>query len=306
MKGGTLHAISFDVEEHFQVANLRHAFPRASWERQPSRLSIGMDRILSALEKHRAGATFFFLGWIAERHPALVRRCLDAGHEIASHGYDHAFLQDLGREGLAEDLTKTERALKSAGAPFPRGFRASTFTLTRATWWAFDELVARGYRYDSSVHPVRHPTYGVPDFEPGISEVATEKGKIVEFPVTTWRVMGRNVPVGGGGYFRLLPGFLPRSVLAKLDQEGRPGALYLHPWELDPDQPRVEAPRLARFRHYVNLDKTLPRLEALLARFRFGSMESALAEQGTPRPTAATPDPPGSPPSAPPSLGRDR
>jgi polysaccharide deacetylase family protein (PEP-CTERM system associated) len=273
-------ALSFDVEEYYQVANLRSCFARADWDRVPSRLDHGMEPILRALERAGARATFFFLGWIAERHPALVRRCLDAGHEIASHGYDHAFLQDLGRAGLAEDLARTERALQAAGAPFPRGFRASTFTLTRATWWAFDELVARGYRYDSSVHPVKHPTYGVPDFEPGISEVATEKGTIVEFPVTTWRVLGKNLPVGGGGYFRLLPGFVPRNVVAQLDREGRPAALYLHPWELDPEQPRAEAPAFARFRHYVNLEKTLPRLEALLARFRFGSMESVLAERG--------------------------
>jgi polysaccharide deacetylase family protein (PEP-CTERM system associated) len=292
VSSGTLHALSFDVEEYFQVANLRGAFPRASWDAVPSRLSIGMDRILSALDRHRAGATFFFLGWIAERHPALVRRCLDAGHEVASHGYDHAFLQDLGREGLAQDLAKTERALQAAGAPFPRGFRASTFTLTRATWWAFDELVARGYRYDSSVHPVRHPVYGVPDFDPGISRVETEKGSIVEFPVTTWRVLGRNLPVGGGGYFRLLPGFVPRSVLAGLDREGKPAALYLHPWELDPEQPRARAPAFARFRHYVNLGRTLPRLEALLARFRFGSLERVLAEQGA---TGSTSGPRGSP-----------
>jgi polysaccharide deacetylase family protein (PEP-CTERM system associated) len=277
----TLHALSFDVEEYFQVANLRQRFPRAGWDEQPSRLSIGMDRILSALDRNRASATFFFLGWIAERHPTFVRRCLDAGHEVASHGYDHAFLQDLGEGGFAEDLGRTEAALQAAGAPFPRGFRASTFTLTRKTWWAFDELCRRGYRYDSSVHPVRHPDYGVPDFDPGISEVTTPGGgRIVEFPVTTWRVLGRNLPVGGGGYFRLLPAFLPRSVLSGLDRAGTPGALYLHPWELDPEQPRAEAPAFKRFRHYVNLDRTLPRLEALLARFRFASMERVLAEQG--------------------------
>ncbi len=181
-----LHALSFDVEEYFQVANLRAQFPREGWDAVPSRLSIGMDRILSALDRAGAGATFFFLGWIAERHPALVRRCIAAGHEVASHGYDHAFLQDLGRAGLEEDLARTEAALASAGAPFPRGFRASTFTLTRSTWWAFDVLAERGYRYDSSVHPVRHPDYGVPDFDPGISRVETGSGRtIVEFPVTT-------------------------------------------------------------------------------------------------------------------------
>ena len=277
----TPHALSFDVEEYFQVANLRGSFPRERWEDVPSRIGVGMDRILAALDRAGASATFFFLGWVAERHPKLVRRCLDAGHEVASHGYDHAFLQDLGREGLAADLARTEAALAAAGAPMPRGFRASTFTLTRRTWWAFEVLAERGYRYDSSVHPVRHPTYGVPDFEPGISEVATAGGgRIVEFPVTTWRFLGRNLPVGGGGYFRLLPAFVPRAVLSGLEREGRPGSLYLHPWELDPEQPRVAAPFLARFRHYVNLGRTQPRLEALLARFRFVGLEAALRELG--------------------------
>ncbi len=276
-----LHALSFDVEEYFQVANLRESFPRADWDRVPSRLTIGMDRILSALDRAGAGATFFFLGWVAERHPALVRRCLDAGHEVASHGYDHAFLQDLGREGLEQDLARTEAALAAGGAPFPRGFRASTFTLTRRTWWAFEVLAERGYRYDSSVHPVRHPEYGVPDFDPRISVVETPEGRrIVEFPVTTWRLLGRNLPVGGGGYFRLLPACLPRAALSRLEREGRPGALYLHPWELDPEQPRASASLVKRFRHYVNLDRTLPRLQALLSRFRFASMERVLAERG--------------------------
>jgi len=276
-----LHALSFDVEEYFQVANLREQFPRAEWDSVPSRVSIGMDRALGALERAGASATFFFLGWIAERHPALLRRVLDAGHEVASHGYDHAFLQDLGREGLEQDLARTEAALQAAGAPFPRGFRASTFTLTRKTWWAFDVLASRGYRYDSSVHPVRHPDYGVPDFEPGISRVETSSGaSIVEFPVTTRRVFGHNLPVGGGGYFRLFPAAVPRSALAALERRGQPGALYLHPWELDPEQPRARAPAWKRFRHYVNLSRTLPRLEALLARFRFASLERVLVERG--------------------------
>jgi polysaccharide deacetylase family protein (PEP-CTERM system associated) len=253
-----LHAISFDVEEYFQVANLRGHFARDDWERVPSRVEVGMHAILSALEKHRAHATFFFLGWIAERHPELVRRCLDAGHEIASHGYEHLFLSDLGPERLVHDLARTEDALAAAGAPRPIGFRASTFTLTRETWWAFDVLAARGYRYDSSVHPVRHPVYGIPNFEPGISLVSAKDGtQIVEFPVSTYPLFGRNWPFGGGGYFRLLP-----------------------PWEFDPDQPRCPAPASKRFRHYLNLARTLPRLDALLARFRFGSMREVLIEQG--------------------------
>ncbi len=275
-----LHALSFDVEEYFQVANFRGAFSRADWDSVPSRLDVGMDRILSLLDRRQARATFFWLGWVAERHPALVKRCVAAGHEVASHGYEHLFLQDLGRERFVEDLRRTEEALVAAGAPHPTGFRASTFSLSRATWWAFDVLVERGYRYDSSVHPVSHPVYGVPDFEPGISQVKTSRGDIVEFPVATWRAVGRNWPVGGGGYFRLLPGWATRRAVAGLEARGRPAALYLHPWELDPDQPRVAAPMTARFRHYLNLDRTLPRLESLLERFRFGTMADALRAQG--------------------------
>jgi len=277
-----LKAISFDVEEFFQVANLSAHFPPESWDEVASRLDAGMDPVLDSLARHRAHATFFFLGWIAERRPDLVQRCLREGHEIASHGYEHRFLDDLGTpEALDEDLERTEELLVAAGAPRPRGFRASTFTLTRATWWAMDVLVKRGYVYDSSVHPVRHPTYGIPDFDPGISVVRPEAGgRLLEFPVATYPLLGRNLPVGGGGYFRLLPGAIHRAAIRGLERRGRPVALYMHPWEFDPDQPRCPAPPLKRFRHYLNLDKSLPRLERLLETFRFGTMHAVLAELG--------------------------
>lgn len=274
------HALSFDVEEFFQVANLRANFPMEGWDGVPSRLDVGMDAVLGALARHRAQATFFFLGWVAERRPDLVRRCLAEGHEIASHGYEHRFLDELGPAGLDEDLARTERALVAAGAPRPTGFRASTFTLTRRTWWAFDVLVKRGYAYDSSVHPVRHPTYGVPDFEPGISTVRAAGGAIVEFPVATLPCLGRNLPVGGGGYFRLLPLALTRRALRALERRDRPAALYLHPWEFDPGQPRQKTSAFKRFRHYLNLGRTLPRLEALLGEFRFTSLRAVLEERG--------------------------
>lgn len=275
-----LHALSFDVEEYFQVANLRHAFARESWESVDSRLSIGMDAILALLDRRGAHATFFFLGWIAEQHPEWVRRCLDAGHEVASHGYEHEFLWDLGPEKFERDLELTEAALANAGAPRPIGFRASTFTLTEQTWWAFEILARRGYRYDSSVHPVRHPVYGVPDFEPGISTVETPAGSIIEFPVATWRALGRNWPVGGGGYFRLLPIAVTQRAFARLEAAGKPGGLYLHPWEFDPAQPRVPASLSSTFRHRLNLSRSLPRLESLITRFRFGSFREALIASG--------------------------
>jgi len=275
-----LHALSFDVEEYFQVANLAGTFPRARWEHLASRLDVGMERILALLERTGARATFFFLGWVAERRPDLVRRCLSGAHEVASHGYEHRFLHELGRDGLSSDLERTELALERAGAPRPIGFRASTFTLTRETEWAFDLLVERGYRYDSSVQPVSHPSYGIPDFEPSISRVKRARGSIVEFPVATWPFLGHNLPVGGGGYFRLLPVALTERALASLERRGRRLAFYLHPWEFDPEQPRVAAPATKRFRHYVNLARTLPRLERLCRRFRFGTMREVLEDAG--------------------------
>jgi len=272
-----LHALSFDVEEYFQVANLRGSFDEGSWGDVPSRLDVGMEAILGALEQSGAHATFFFLGWIAERHPGWVVRCLEAGHEVASHGWRHAFLQDLGPEGLDEDMAKAEAAIVAAGAPKPRGFRASTFTLTRETWWAVDVIAKRGYSYDSSIHPIQHPAYGIPGFAPGISKIDTDAGGLVELPVSTWRAFGRNWPVGGGGYFRMLPGAVTRSAVRGLERRGAPACLYLHPWEFDPGQPRVEAGLSARFRHYLNLHKTLPRLERLLQEFQFGTMEQVVA-----------------------------
>lgn len=275
-----VHGLSFDVEEYFQVANFAGHFPRERWDEVPSRLDVGMDALLECLARHDTRATFFFLGWVAERRPDLVKRCLDGGHEIASHGYGHAFLQDLGPAAFEQELVRTEEALVAAGAPRPIGHRASTFTLTRRTWWAFDALVRHGYRYDSSVHPIRHPTYGVPDFEPGISTVRAAGGEILEFPVATLPLLGRNWPVGGGGYFRLLPGWVTRRAVAQLERLDRPVALYLHPWEFDPGQPRVPASWTRRFRHTLNLDRTLPRLERLIATFRFDTMRAALAARG--------------------------
>ncbi len=274
------HALSFDVEEYFQVANFSAEFPRESWDGVPTRLAIGMEPILAALEAHGAKATFFFLGWIAERYPEWVVRCLEAGHEVASHGFDHQFIWNLGPEGFDEDLLATESALAAAGAPRPRGFRACTFTITQRSWWAFDKLAARGYEYDSSVHPIRHPVYGVPSFEPGISwvrEPSMERG-VIEFPVSTLPLFGRNLPMGGGGYFRLLPGWVTRAAIARLESLGRPASIYLHPWEFDPMQPRCPASAGKRFRHYLNLDQTLPRLEAMLARFEFTTYSEVLGE----------------------------
>lgn len=272
-----LHAVSFDVEEHFQVANFARAVPRGEWDRHESRVERNVDAILALLDRAATRGTFFCLGWVAERHVAMVRRIAAAGHEIASHGYDHRFVHDLGEAGFRDDVRRTKRILEDAcGAPV-LGFRASTFTITRRTPWALGVLAEEGYRYDASIFPVRHPTYGVPD-APRTMRVEPAGGgrAIVEFPPLTMRWLGRNVGAGGGGYFRLFPLGFTRLAFRRAEREGMAGSLYLHPWELDPEQPRIPAGALATFRHRVNLAKTAPRLEALLRGFRFGTMRAAI------------------------------
>jgi len=274
-----LHAVSFDVEEHFQVANFARAIPRETWDQQPSRVERNVDVILALLERTGVRATFFTLGWVAERHPAMVRRIVERGHELASHGYDHRFVDALGEQGFREDIAKTKQILESISGTAILGFRASTFTITKRTPWALSVLAEEGYRYDASIFPVRHPTYGVPDAPRNARVEPTRGGRaIVEFPPLTVRLLGRNVAAGGGGYFRLMPLQFTSWAFDRAEAERLNGSLYLHPWEFDPEQPRVEAGLFANFRHRVNLHKTERRLEQLLRSRRFGTMRAAIEE----------------------------
>jgi polysaccharide deacetylase family protein (PEP-CTERM system associated) len=272
-----LHALSFDVEEHFQVANFARVVQRADWDGHASRVEANVERILVILDRARTGATFFVLGWVAERHPALLRRIAAAGHEIASHGYDHRFVHDLGESGFRDDVRRTKGILETAIGQPVLGFRASTFTITRRTPWALAVLAEEGHRYDASIFPVRHPSYGIPDAPRNVRVERLVGGRsIVEFPPLTIRALGRNWPAGGGGYFRLLPLRVTAWAFDRAEREGLPGSLYLHPWEFDPEQPRIDAGWLSGFRHRVNLARTAPRLERLLSHFRFGTMRSAI------------------------------
>jgi polysaccharide deacetylase family protein (PEP-CTERM system associated) len=275
------HCVSIDVEDWFQVANFFHAIPRASWDQQVSRVERNVDGILELLAARSVRATFFVLGWIAERHPQVVRRIAAAGHELGSHGVSHRFVQDLGPAAFREEARRSKDLIEQIGGARVRGFRASTFTITRATWWALDVLAEEGYEYDSSVFPVRHPRYGVPGFPPEPQRLELGGARsIVEFPPLVYRRFGRCWPAAGGGYFRLFPLWFSRHAIAQAEREGRSAVLYLHPWEFDPGQPRVAVGRLTRIRHYANLARTAPRLEALLARFRFAAMEDVLAARG--------------------------
>ena len=262
------HGLSFDVEEYFHALNLRPEAPPERWEELPRRAAASTQRLLGLLDEYGARATFFFLGWVARREPDLVRLVHAAGHEVASHGMSHAMAQELGPERFRAEARESKALLEDlVGAPI-RGFRASTFSVTPATRWAFEILAEEGYDYDSSVFPVRHDRYGWPAF-PDRPVVLGRSGGLVELPMLTLRLFGTSWPAAGGGYLRLLPAGFVGCALRRAAREGRPGVLYLHPWEFDPDQPRLARGAVRRWRHHVGMRGLAGKLRALLGRHRF-------------------------------------
>ena len=278
-----LNAISVDVEDYYQVLNFQRGIERSEWDGFESRVERNTECALAIFEEAGVRGTFFILGCVAERHPDLVRRIAAGGHEVASHGWSHTPLTALSREACADELKRSKGLLEDlAGSPV-LGFRAPSFSVTRETLWALDALLDAGYRYDSSVFPVRHPDYGIPGSREEIHRLESPSGReIVEFPMTVARWMGRAVPVSGGGYFRLLPYGVTRWGLRQVNARGRPAVFYLHPWELDPDQPdlRNRTSRFGAFRHYTGLRKTEARLRRLVGEFAFGTMDDALRARG--------------------------
>jgi len=278
----TLHHFTVDVEEHFQVSAFEGRVSRGDWDRLPSRVEGNVDRLLALLARHGARGTFFTLGWVAERHPAMIKRIVGAGHELASHGWDHARVTQIGPGEFRESVRRTKRVLEDlSGAPV-LGYRAPSFSIVPGREWALDVLVEEGYRYDSSLFPVRRPGgYGYASGGRDPYWLERPAGKLAELPPATLRRFGNNLPAGGGAYFRIFPYGLVRAAIREYDRRGVPAMFYLHPWELDPDQPRHDVPWSARFRHYTGLARTLPRLERLLTEFRFtavaGHFEQALA-----------------------------
>jgi polysaccharide deacetylase family protein (PEP-CTERM system associated) len=236
--------------------------------------------LLDCFAARGARATFFFLGWIAERLPELVRDVQLAGHEIGSHGYDHKLLDELGRAAFAAELRQTAAILEQTSGGPVRVFRACTWSVTRKTPWAIDELLAQGFTIDSSVFPVRHPDYGVPGAPDTPYRLLGGSGELLELPPLCWSVCGRRLPVGGGGYLRLLPLWFLRAGLRQKQRQSVPGCVYLHPWEVDVGQPRQRLGGLRGFRHYVNLARTLPRLDRLLGEFEFVGVAAALDQFG--------------------------
>jgi polysaccharide deacetylase family protein (PEP-CTERM system associated) len=270
------NALTVDVEEHFQVEAFAGVVPRDRWAALPSRVEANTSRLLDLFARAGARATFFTLGWVAERHPALVRRIVEHGHELASHGHGHARVPTLGPEGFRTDIRRARQMLQDIGGVEVIGYRAPTFSLGPNTPWAYDILAEEGYRYSSSIYPIRHDLYGAPDAP--LVPFHPDGRQMLEIPMTATQLLGRNLPCAGGGFFRLLPYGVFRLGLARVNRGGRPGIFYIHPWEVDPGQPRVAgAGRLSRFRHYLNLSATAGRLERLLAEFAWDRMDSVFA-----------------------------
>ncbi len=277
--GRVVNAMTVDVEDWFQVQAFAGTVAREAWETLPRRVEANTDRILALFEAAGVRATFFTLGWVAERHPALIRRIVAAGHELASHGHMHELVHAIGPERFRADLTRARAALEDAGGVRVIGYRAPTFSIGPASApWAHAILGETGHAYSSSIFPVKHDLYGTPDAPRG--PYRPDGSGVVELPMTTVRIGARNLPCSGGGWFRLFPYALFRRGLARVNAiERRPGIFYFHPWEIDPDQPRVaDAPRLSRFRHYTGMATMAARVSRLLADFSWGRMDEVFAD----------------------------
>jgi polysaccharide deacetylase family protein (PEP-CTERM system associated) len=267
-----VNALTIDVEDYFQVSAFATQIPRSEWESYPCRIEANIDQILALLADADVQATFFTLGWIAERYPVLIRRIVDEGHELASHGYEHHRATQQGYGEFLADIRLAKAVLEDIGGDEVKGYRAPSFSVGPSNNWAFDCIAETGYRYSSSIYPIRHDHYGVPD-APRFAHRVREG--LLEVPVATVRMLNANWPAGGGGYFRLLPYNVSRWSLRRVnDLDGQPAMFYFHPWEIDPEQPRIQnVSARTRFRHYVNLKHTIPRLRRLLADFQWGRVD---------------------------------
>ena len=280
------NALTIDVEDYFQVSAFAPHIARSSWDTRECRVERNVGRILHMLADGRAKATFFTLGWVAERYPALVRQIVDAGHELASHGYGHERASDLSEQAFFADIQSAKAILEDIGGVEVKGYRAPSFSIGKGNLWAFDCLLRAGYRYSSSIYPIQHDHYGMPDSPRHMYQV---RPGLVEVPITTLRLFNRNFPSSGGGYFRLLPYALSRWMLNRVNTvDQQAGIFYFHPWEIDSAQPRVEGiGAKTRFRHYVNIDRMEGRLTQLLRDFRWGRMDQIFL--GNTSATAVTP-----------------
>jgi polysaccharide deacetylase family protein (PEP-CTERM system associated) len=272
------NALTFDVEDYFQVSAFEKVVDRTQWNTFSSRVERNTDRILSILEEAGVKATFFVLGWIGERYPALVKRIHERGHEVACHGYSHRLVYEQTPVEFREETQRAKHLLEDIIGEEVPGYRAASYSIVRDSLWALDILAECGFRYDSSVFPIRHDRYGIPDAPRFPHQIRLRSGAtLIEFPISTAVVGGVKIPVAGGGYFRLLPYAVTRFGLSRINKKDiQPFVFYLHPWELDPEQPRISVGGISRFRHYTNLKRCEARLSRLLRTYRFSAMRQIL------------------------------
>lgn len=274
---GPVNALTVDVEDYYQVESFANIVRREDWGRWESRVERNTHRLLDLFACHKARGTFFVLGWIAERHPQLAREIVSAGHEIACHSYNHQFILSQRREDFRADVRRAKLLLEDITGEAVEGYRAPTYSIMKETLWALDILIEEGFRYDSSIFPIRHDRYGVPDAKRFPYVINCQSGELIEFPPSTVRIAGQNLPMAGGGYFRLLPYPVFRWGVRRINQRERQPAIFMvHAWEVDPDQPVLPGTRFNVWRHRNNLNLTESRLQRLLQDFRFTSVREVL------------------------------
>ncbi len=270
---GLINAMTVDVEDYFQVSAFETTVAKSQWHSWPLRVEDNTHRILDLFAAHQVKGTFFTLGWVAERFPALVQRIVSEGHEVASHGWEHIRVNTQTPEAFRDDIERTRKLLQDISGEPVLGYRAASYSIGASESWAWEQLAQAGYRYSSSIVPIRHDLYGIPGAPRFAFDAAGDR--LLEIPITTVPLAGRNINCGGGGWFRLFPYAFSRWAMSRVnDVDGEAGIFYFHPWEIDPQQPRPEGLGMrTRFRHYLNLDRTYARLDRLLGDFRWGRMD---------------------------------
>jgi polysaccharide deacetylase family protein (PEP-CTERM system associated) len=275
--GGTVNALTVDVEDYFQVESFIDVVRREDWAQWQSRVERNTHRLLDLFLTHRVRGTFFVLGWVAKRHPRLVREIVSAGHEIACHSYDHQFILNQSRESFRADVRRAKSIIEDITGEAVEGYRAPTYSIMKQTLWALDVLIEEGFRYDSSIFPIRHDRYGIPGAKRFPYVISSPAGELIEFPPSTIRIAGLNLPMAGGGYFRLLPYCAFRWGMRRINRCERQSAIFMvHAWELDPGQPVLPGSRLNIWRHRKNLHLTEERMDRLLQDFRFAPVRDVL------------------------------
>ena len=279
-----LNVLSVDVEDYFHASELQTVADRRRWPSLPPRVQIGTNLLLEILASHAVKATFFVLGWVAQRHPKLIRDIVSHGHEIGCHSYEHQLVYTLTRSQFRRDTVQAIESIEDACGVTPHAYRAPSYSITKSSWWALEQLVECGFTQDSSIYPIVHDRYGIPGFGRHAQHILTPAGLILEIPIATVRLSkSRVIPVGGGGYLRLLPYRYTAAGIRRINRERQPACIYLHPWELDPGQPRLAKGLIPRLRTYTGLCAMESKLRRLLADFRFSTLETVHSAPGAGR-----------------------